>query len=151
MPLLPIPIPTRIASDFDAKRFCLQSLLWAGLLSGLTRGEATSGDPLVKTEQPLMLGSPTATTVHISTTRTITITITYKPTLAPGDGTYTLLGCYGEPSTGHIFNEDGSCKTPDGIAEQKLTIEDCLKGCAASKPPEKDLAQYAYAGTKNGR
>ena len=143
---MPIPIPIPI-SNFDAKRFCLRSLLWTGLLFG-SRGEVAYGDSLVRTE-PLVLGSPTAS---IAITRTVTITIAYRPTLAPGDATYTLLGCYGEPSGGHIFNENGQYKTPDGVSEQKLTIEDCLKGCAASKkPPEEGLGQYAYAGTKNGR
>lgn len=154
MPTPSSPLP--ISNNFHAKRFCLQSLLLAGLLlfSGTAQAadddnsndDNNNGGPIVKTE-PLMLGSPTRST---TCTRTTTITIAYKPTLAPGDDTYTLFGCYGEASEegGLPFHQH---EAPAGISGDKLTLDACLKGCAALKPPTKDFEQYAYAGTKNGR
>ncbi|RYP32794.1 hypothetical protein DL767_005042 [Monosporascus sp. MG133] len=135
-------------SDFDAKRFYLRSLLWSGLLFLGSRSEVitSSGDPLVGTEPPLMLGSPTVRYA----TRTVTITIAYKPTLMPGDATYTLLGCYGEPSTGHAFGQEGQYAVPGEIPAQNLTIMTCFQGCAGLKPPNGSLGQYAYVGLQNG-
>ncbi|RYP89718.1 hypothetical protein DL770_004159 [Monosporascus sp. CRB-9-2] len=140
-------MPTSI-SDFDAKRFCLRSLRWSGLLLLGSRTEATasSGDPLVGTEPPLMLGSPTVRYA----TRTVTVTIAYKPTLMPGDATYTLLGCYGESGTGHAFGQEGRYAVPGEIPADNLTILACFQGCAGLKPPNGSLGQYAYVGVQNG-
>ncbi|RYP77872.1 hypothetical protein DL771_000969 [Monosporascus sp. 5C6A] len=135
-------------SDFDTKRFCLRSLLWSGLFFLGSRNEVTtsSGDPLVGTEPPLMLGSPTIRYA----TRTVTVTIAYKPTLMPGDATYTLLGCYGESSTGHAFGQEGQYAMPGEISAENLTIKTCFQGCAGLKPPNGSLGQYAYVGVQNG-
>ncbi|RYP49037.1 hypothetical protein DL768_005177 [Monosporascus sp. mg162] len=134
-------------SDFDAKRFYLRSLLWSGLFLG-SRNEVTtsSGDPLVGTEPPLMLGSPTVRYA----TRTVTVTIAYKPTLMPGDATYTLLGCYGESSTGHAFGQEGQYAVPGEIPAENLTIMTCFQGCASLKTSNGSLGQYAYVGLQNG-
>ncbi|RYP24216.1 hypothetical protein DL765_000711 [Monosporascus sp. GIB2] len=135
-------------SDFDAKRFCLRSLLWSGLLFLGSRSEVTtsSGGPLVDTENPLILGSPTVRYA----TRTVTVTIAYKPTLMPGDATYTLLGCYGEPSTGHAFGQEGQYAVPGELPAENVTIMTCFQGCAGLKPPNGSLGQYAYVGLQNG-
>ncbi|RYP54127.1 hypothetical protein DL769_010407 [Monosporascus sp. CRB-8-3] len=135
-------------SDFDAKRFCLRSLLWNGLLFLGSRSEVItpSGDRLVSTEPSLMLGSPTIRYA----TRTVTVTIVYKPTLMPGDATYTLLGCYGEPSTGHAFGQEGQYAVPGEIPAENLTIMTCFQGCGGLKQPNGTLGQYAYVGVQNG-
>ncbi|RYO99097.1 hypothetical protein DL764_006899 [Monosporascus ibericus] len=134
-------------SDFDAKRFCLRSLLWSGLLFLGSRNEVTtSSDPLVGTEAPLMLGSPTVRYA----TRTVTVTIAYKPTLMPGDAIYTLLGCYGESSTRHAFGQEGQYAVPGETPAENLTIMTCFQGCAGLKPPSGSLGQYAYVGIQNG-
>ncbi len=119
--------------------------MWAGLLFG-SRGELASGDEPVRTET-LMLGSPTADIP----TRTVTVTIAYKPTLAVGDATFTLLGCYGEPNGGHVLGQDGQYETLEEISGERLTIEECLEGCENLKPPDGGVGQYTYAGAKNGR
>ena len=105
----------------------------------------TSGGDLVIME-PLVLGSPTAGVA----TRTVTVTIAYKPTLVPGDANYTLMGCYGQPAGGNTFGKEGECTTPEGLPGDDFTIQDCLNGCADSKSSD-DTEQYLYAGIKGGR
>ena len=145
---IPIPIPRL---NFEARRFGLRGLLllWAGagLLPAPARAdEVALGERLVTTE-PLMLGSPTEGVA----TRTVTITIAYKPTLAPGIGDYTLAGCYGEPSGGHIFGPDGTFAVLEGLPGDNFTIGDCLQGCADSAPEDDAVESYAHAGIKDGR
>lgn len=98
-----------------------------------------------------MLGSPVE---HI--TVTITTTIAYKPkptpTLAPGDSIYSLLGCYGrgagDSKGGHPFGNGEGYASPI-IPPDKMTIDACLKRCAAMKP-RKSSGCYEYAGLMNG-
>ncbi|RYO75006.1 hypothetical protein DL766_008179 [Monosporascus sp. MC13-8B] len=84
-----------------------------------------------------MLGSPTLRYA----TRTVTLTIAYKPTLMPGDVTYTLLGCYGEPSTGHAFGQEGQYAVPGELPAENVTIMTCFQGCADLKPPNGSLGR----------
>ena len=141
---------SRTGLNVGSNWFCLRGLLllWVGtgLLAGSTRaGTVTSGDGPVTTE-PLMLGSPTAGVA----TRTVTITIAYKPTLVAGDANYTLMGCYGQPTGGNTFGKQGEYTTPEGLPGEDFTIQDCLHGCADSKSSD-GAEQCLYAGIKGGR
>ncbi|KAI0597188.1 hypothetical protein F4775DRAFT_261189 [Biscogniauxia sp. FL1348] len=124
--------------DFNKKQFCLQVLLWNGLLFG-SRCEG-----LEESTEILIIGTPVAELATI----TITTTIAYKPTSAPSDPTF--LGCYTQPRDGEIFGPDGRDACSDTVAPTELTIETCLKGCAVLKPPSQTGERYAFAGLRNG-
>ncbi|KAI2619561.1 hypothetical protein GGR54DRAFT_647733 [Hypoxylon sp. NC1633] len=132
-------------TDFSSKRFCLQTLLWSGLLfKSRCENAGTGGD---KSELGV-LGSPA---VHVSTI-TITTTIAYRPTLAPGDSTYSLLGCYRYGSDGsgggHPFGERGY--TTPAIPPDKLTVNACFDGCASLRLLSESPDDYGFVGIRDG-
>ncbi|KAK6839751.1 transmembrane receptor [Apiospora arundinis] len=108
--------------------------------------------PGVSTSEILEVGPPP--TKHSSNvpTRTVTITIAYKPTLALGDPTYSLLGCYGH--TGfegvHPFGKEKDYATPPSLDAKNMAVDSCLKGCASLPLPNKTAGQFMYVGLKNG-
>ncbi|TGJ78168.1 hypothetical protein E0Z10_g10596 [Xylaria hypoxylon] len=124
-------------SDFIAKRFCLWTLIWSGF-PGQARTDL------------LVIGTPPGRTVK--STITITTTITYKPSLVPGNSQYTLVGCYGQLHTdgGHIFGPDDYDVCLDKVASGNLTIDGCLRGCGSAAPPKNETETYVYAGLRNG-
>ncbi|KAI1487657.1 hypothetical protein F5X96DRAFT_131964 [Biscogniauxia mediterranea] len=129
--------------DFSKKRFCLQVLLWNGLLS------SSRCEDLEASTEILIIGTPV---IELATI-TITTTIAYNPTPAPGDSTTpTLLGCYTQPRDGAIFGPDGRDACSDTVRPSELTIEACLSGCAALMPPPGQTGgeRYAFAGLRNG-
>ncbi|KAI1401605.1 hypothetical protein F4819DRAFT_316922 [Hypoxylon fuscum] len=134
-------------TDFRSKRFCLQVLIWSRLFfTSRCDGNLMGGH----TSELGVLGSPV---VHLSTI-TITTTIAYNPTLAPGDSTYLLLGCYSQPDDnsrgGHPFGQ-GEDYTAPAVSPDELTIDACLDGCASLRLRNDASNDYIYAGLKNGR
>ncbi|KAI1760728.1 hypothetical protein GGR53DRAFT_63915 [Hypoxylon sp. FL1150] len=131
-----------LPKEFSSTRFCLRALLWSGLLFGSRCDDnSIEGD---RTEMG-MVGSP----VEYSTI-TITTTIAYKPTLAPGDSTYSLFGCYGWDSKGgHLLGQDEGYAIPI-VPPGKMTVDACLEGCATLKPSLESSDHYEYAGLMNG-
>ncbi|KAK8073714.1 hypothetical protein PG994_004613 [Apiospora phragmitis] len=109
--------------------------------------------PGVSTSEVLEIGPP-PTTRHDDTivTRTVTITIAYKPILAPGDSTYSLLGCYGH--TGfegiHPFGQERDYASPPSLEAKNITVAACLDGCAKLPSPNKTAGQFVYVGLENG-
>ncbi|KAH9905276.1 hypothetical protein F4778DRAFT_779623 [Xylariomycetidae sp. FL2044] len=135
--------------DFDTKRFCLQALLWSGLLFVGSKCEVVEA---VSRSEVLALGPPTTMPLP---TITITTTIAYKPTLIPGDPTYTLLGCYSPPggaddSGAHAFGPEGTYKVPEAVHPENMTIPACLAGCERLPPPDTNCEHYPYVGLWNG-
>ncbi|KAI1778897.1 hypothetical protein F4818DRAFT_455145 [Hypoxylon cercidicola] len=125
--------------EFSSKRFCLRTLLWSGLLF---ESRCDSMWMEGHTSELGMLGSPVVDYLTI----TITTTIAYKPTLAPGDSTYSLLGCYGLDSGRHPFEHKEGYASPT-IPPDKFTIGACLEECAVLK---ESSDHYEYAGLMNG-
>ncbi|CAJ2503444.1 Uu.00g108380.m01.CDS01 [Anthostomella pinea] len=144
----PPPIP-REEDHFSAKRFCLQALLWSGLLFAPGRCDGGNEASIEGAHNELLvIGTPVA---HLSTI-TITTTIAYKPTLIPGAAAYSLLGCYGQPDDtgGHVFGADEHYACPDTVPAAKLTIQACLEGCSSLPVPSNGSEHYTYAGLRNG-
>lgn len=145
-----------LLSDFSIKRLCLQSMLWSGLLfttpsqaTATTTPATTSSNTLTEL---VVVGTPVKHNIH---TRTVTISIAYKPTLAPGDSNYTLVGCYGNTGMdgegGHPFGTEKDFASPSSADGKNLTTADCLEGCSSLEPPDGTTEQFPYAGVKNGR
>ncbi|KAK8024179.1 transmembrane receptor [Apiospora rasikravindrae] len=108
--------------------------------------------PGVSTSEVLEIGPPSTTHEKSTVTRTVTLTVAYKPTLAPGDSTYSLLGCYGH--TGfegvHPFGKERDYASPPLLDAKNVSVAACLDGCAKLPSPNKTAAQFAYVGLKNG-
>ncbi|KAF2970516.1 hypothetical protein GQX73_g3022 [Xylaria multiplex] len=113
--------------DSSAKWLCLWTLMWGGFLARAT------------TE---LLGTPSVPT--IKSTITITTTVTYKPSLLPGNSQYTLVGCYSQPSTdgGHIFGPDDYDASLYNIAPGNLTVDGCLGSCRSEAAPKNETETY---------
>ncbi|KAK7917179.1 hypothetical protein PG985_010787 [Apiospora marii] len=117
-------------------------------------GSTTSPPPPpgVSTSEILEIGPPPTKHDVGTVTRTVTITIAYKPTLAPGDPTYSLLGCYGH--TGfegvHPFGKEQDYASPPSLDAKNVTVAACLEGCGKLPSPNKTAGQFIYAGLKNG-
>ncbi|KAK6077781.1 hypothetical protein SCUP234_06539 [Seiridium cupressi] len=140
MPYLP--------DDFRTKRFCLQAMLWSRLLfTAHTRQTRSAVGPPVKRDGPVKRDD--------FTTRTVTLSIAYKPTLAPGDANYELLGCYGhtgmDAAGAHPFGKEADFASPSSVNTTKLTVYACLDGCMGLSPPNGSGDHFKYAGVKNGR
>ncbi|KAI1379132.1 hypothetical protein F4677DRAFT_359081 [Hypoxylon crocopeplum] len=133
------------ATDFSSKRLCLRALLWGGLLFKAQCGNAREGG---SRSELGVLGSP----VGPFGTVTVTTTIAYKPTLAPGDSTYSLLGCYsGISGGGPPFGRGGSHTIPATVPLDKLTISACLDACASLRLLHGSPDDYGIVGLRNGR
>ncbi|KAK9774616.1 hypothetical protein SCAR479_08701 [Seiridium cardinale] len=136
-----------LPDDFRTKRFCLQAMLWSGLLLTAHTRQTTSavGAP-VKRDGPVKRDD--------FTTRTVTLSIAYKPTLAPGDANYELLGCYGhtglDAAGAHPFGKEADFASPSSVNATKLTVYACLDGCMRLSPPNGSGDHFRYAGVKNG-
>ncbi|KAI0172861.1 hypothetical protein GGR52DRAFT_425117 [Hypoxylon sp. FL1284] len=140
--------PIMFPIDFRSRHFCLQALLWSGLLfESRCDSVRMEGDR----SELGVLGSPAVEYMTI----TITTTIAYRPTMAPGDSAYSLLGCYGHRAGdgrgGHPFGqeEDYTYASPI-IPPNRLTLHSCLEGCTALRSPDESLDQYEYVGLMNG-
>ncbi|KAI0425016.1 hypothetical protein F5Y09DRAFT_322823 [Xylaria sp. FL1042] len=122
----------------SVKRLCLWTLIWGGL-------------PAQANTELLVIGTPSIPTLTSTITRTTTVT--YKPSLIPGNPQYTLVGCYGPISRDreHIFGPDDYDVLPDiGITPGNLTIDTCLRGCGSATPANNGEEGYMYAGLRNG-
>ncbi|KAK7946685.1 uncharacterized protein PG986_011006 [Apiospora aurea] len=108
--------------------------------------------PGVSTSEVLEVGPPPTKHEKSTVTRTVTLTMAYKPTLAPGDSTYSLLGCYGH--TGfegvHPFGKEKDYASPPSLDAKNVSVAACLDGCAKLPSPDKKAGQFAYVGLKNG-
>ncbi|KAI0113861.1 hypothetical protein F4776DRAFT_667023 [Hypoxylon sp. NC0597] len=139
-----------VPADFSWKRFCIQTLVWSGLLFKLRCDDAWTEEG--GTSELGVLGSPTEPVVIL----TITTTIAYNPTLAPGDSAYSLVGCYSQDNTGsgggHPFGQGQGWgyDTPPTVPLDKLTIGDCVKGCLGLKPVGQVSDHFKYVGLRNG-
>ncbi|OTA92953.1 hypothetical protein M434DRAFT_396090 [Hypoxylon sp. CO27-5] len=139
-----------VPADFSWKRFCIQTLVWSGLLFKLRCDDAWTEEG--GTSELGVLGSPTEPVVIV----TITTTIAYNPTLAPGDSTYSLVGCYSQENTdsggGHPFGhgQGWGYDTPPTVPLDKLTIGACVKGCLGLEPLGNAVGHYRYIGLRNG-
>ncbi|KAI1343405.1 hypothetical protein F5Y15DRAFT_412194 [Xylariaceae sp. FL0016] len=125
--------------DFHAKRFCLQALLWSGLLFE-TRCDGTRA----LSETP---GGGTSTALP---TITITTTLAYKPTPAPGGARQASVGCFRQPDRGPTLGLDEREAYPHTVPPQNLTIQSCIDGCASLTLPKNGSERYTYAGLRNG-
>ncbi|KAI1276404.1 hypothetical protein F5Y07DRAFT_389180 [Xylaria sp. FL0933] len=122
----------------SVKRLCLWTLIWGGL-------------PVQAMTQLLVIGTPSVPT--LTSTITLTTTVTYKPSLIPGNPQYTLLGCYSPISSDrdHIFGDDDyNALLDDKVTSGNLTIDSCLRGCGSAKPAENGKEGYVYAGLRSG-
>ncbi|KAI1349717.1 hypothetical protein F5Y01DRAFT_288387 [Xylaria sp. FL0043] len=122
----------------SVKRLCLWTLIWGGL-------------PAQAMTQLLVIGTPSIPT--LTSTITLTTTVTYKPSLIPGNPQYTLVGCYGPISSDedHMFGpDDYNALLDDKVTPGNLTIDSCLRGCGSAKPAESGKEGYAYAGLRSG-
>ncbi|KAK8071030.1 hypothetical protein PG997_011233 [Apiospora hydei] len=158
---------------FGLRRSCTQGILGTGLILLLSASlspsvfvRAADGDnkidhgltsppppsPGVSTSEVLEIGPPPTKHEKSTVTRTVTLTMAYKPTLAPGDSTYTLLGCYGH--TGfegvHPFGKEKDYASPPSLDAKNVSVAACLDGCAKLPSPNKTAGQFAYVGLKNG-
>ncbi|KAI0805174.1 hypothetical protein GGR55DRAFT_301040 [Xylaria sp. FL0064] len=124
--------------DFSVKRLCLWSLIWGGI-------------PAQAMTQLLVIGTPSVPT--LTSTITLTTTVTYKPSLIPGNPQYTLVGCY-SPISGdreQIFGpDDYNALLDDKVTPGNLTTDNCLRGCGSAKPAQNGNEGYVYAGLRNG-
>ncbi|KAK8102725.1 hypothetical protein PG984_015871 [Apiospora sp. TS-2023a] len=122
--------------------------------NSIDQGSTASPSPSsgVSTSEVLEVGPPPTKHYVGTVTRTVTITIAYKPTLAPGDPTYSLLGCYGH--TGfegvHPFGKEQDYASPPSLDAKNVTVAACLEGCAKLPSPNKGIEQFMYAGLRNG-
>ncbi|KAJ2972063.1 hypothetical protein NUW58_g9261 [Xylaria curta] len=134
---------------FGAGRIYLRVLLWGVLFHGLLCDDAFPGQ--TGTEL-LALGTPPVPGSIVTSRITITTTVTYRPSLIPGNSQYTLVGCYSEPSgdEGQIFGSDEFDVYLDKAPPAKLTMEGCLQSCGSAAPPSSRADHYAYAGLRNG-
>ncbi|KAI1141191.1 hypothetical protein F5Y05DRAFT_301908 [Hypoxylon sp. FL0543] len=134
--------------DFSWKRLCTQTLVWSGLLFTSRCDDTwTEGGDVSEVG---VLGSP----VEVVSTITVTTMIAYNPTLAPGDSTYSLEGCYSHDTDtgGHPFGQGQGWgyDTPPTVPLDELTIVACVNGCTALKPVGQILGHYQYIGLWNG-
>lgn len=161
---------------FDFRRLRIQGILVVSLLLLLSTlspspsffalaadSDENNVDPGSTTSPPSPSGVSTSEILEVgprptrydvgNVTRTVTITIAYKPTLAPGDPTYSLLGCYGH--TGfegvHPFGKEQDYASPPLLDAKNVTVAACLDGCAKLPSPNKMVGHFIYAGLKNGR
>lgn len=136
---------------------------WSSL-SGLLLTSLTFSQSLVSAQSP-----------PIFTTRTVTITISSKtstikagatamgldlavvpastgtgPTLAPGEFTYTLQGCYSKPSSGASPYALQEFVVPDRVGEDNLTARACLEECASLVVPT-DSSFYDFVSVEDGK
>ncbi|KAI1417394.1 hypothetical protein F5Y13DRAFT_84487 [Hypoxylon sp. FL1857] len=136
--------------DFSWKRICVQILVWSGLLFKSRCDDAWTEEG--GASELGVLGSP----VQMVTTVTVTTTIASNPTLAPGDSTYSLVGCYSQNNSdsggGHPFGEGQGWgyDTPPTVPLDKLTTAACVKGCMALRPVEEILDNFKYMGLWDG-
>lgn len=120
----------------------LQALVWSAMLltSHGLRTTTVVGAPVKRDGLP---------------TRTVTVDVAYKSTLAPGYDNYNLLGCYNNTGLdgrgGHPFGKQEDYASPSTLDGSKLTISACLNGCYSLKPTQKDNGYFAFAGLRNGR
>ncbi|KAI0130269.1 hypothetical protein BJ170DRAFT_308376 [Xylariales sp. AK1849] len=138
-----------IKTDLDIIRFCLQGVFWSGLLftSSLSQ-TTTSGASLTEL---LVVSSLNKNDLA---TRTVTITIAYKPSIFPGNGRYLLAGCYGHTGLDgqglHPFGKEDNYASPSSVDAKNLTVPACLDGCSSLKLPNRTTTQFTYVGLKNG-
>ncbi|KAI3340999.1 hypothetical protein F4824DRAFT_361344 [Ustulina deusta] len=127
--------------NFSAKRLCLLTLMWSGL-------------PVQAKTELLVLGTPAVPSSILTSTITITTTVSYQPSLIPGNSQYTLVGCYSPLSRdrGHIFGPDdyNACSDDKVTPPSNLTIDSCLRGCSLATPPRDGIETYIYTGLRNG-
>ncbi|KAI5860658.1 hypothetical protein GGS23DRAFT_219029 [Durotheca rogersii] len=134
-------------SEYGSMQMYSHIFLWSALLFTSRCDEIATG---IHTSELGFLGSPT---VQLPTV-TITTTLAYKPTLAPGNSVYSLLGCY---SCGSSGSGDGAPFGPGPRttavvgSPYKFTAGACLEMCASLSAPDwKASKHYAYAGLRSG-
>lgn len=129
----------------------LSRILWCGTLFA-TSGRCATDAADFPTSEVLIIATPVRPNL---VTRTVTITIAYKPTLAPGDSSYGLCGCYGHTGIdqrgGHPFGTEQDYATPSSVDLAKLTVASCLDGCATMPREPNTNDRFDFAGLKNGR
>jgi hypothetical protein len=139
-------------SDFNI-RLHFRTLLWGSLLFTSHSQAAAAGTSTRCTLTSLVVvGTPIQ---HAPLTRTVTVTVAYKPTLSPGDSSYKLVGCYGQTGLdgkgAHPFGTEKDFASPTTVDERNLTVGACLNGCNSLKPPNGTIEHFPYVGLKNGR
>ncbi|KAH8205267.1 hypothetical protein TruAng_000514 [Truncatella angustata] len=134
-----------LLDDSKTKRFCLQAMLWSGLLFTTHARHTTS-----------ILGPPVKRDGSVKgddlSTRTMTVSIAFKPTLAAGNANYELMGCYGQAGldrSGHPFGKEADFASPSSVNKTELTPYSCLDGCMELSPPKGKPEHFKYAGLKN--
>ncbi|KAI1110354.1 hypothetical protein F5Y14DRAFT_363685 [Nemania sp. NC0429] len=137
--------------EFGARRICLRTLLWSGLLFGSLCDEAPPAE--AKTEL-LVPGSPSIPrlTSTLLSTITVTKTIAYNPSLIPGIPGHTLVGCYSQISEDgvHIFEANEFDASSNAIQQDNPSLDGCLRSCASTSPSSNGPEFYKYAGLRNG-
>ncbi|KAI1852026.1 hypothetical protein JX265_008169 [Neoarthrinium moseri] len=100
-----------------------------------------------------VVGAPVKRNDDVAT-RTVTVSIAYKPTLAAGKTNYNLMGCYGQTGLDgqgvHPFGKEKDYASPASIDTKRLTVDSCLAGCQSLKPPTGGKDHFTYVGLKNG-